>query len=62
MYTNNKIGPSTDPCGTPLKTDFQLEFKPLRPQLPFVSCQLAIAPSSWLYCFPYHVILTWCHE
>ena len=23
MYTNNKIGPSTDPCGTPLNTDFQ---------------------------------------
>ena len=21
----NKIGPSTDPCGTPLKADFQLE-------------------------------------
>ena len=25
MYTKNKIGPSTDPCGTPLKTDFQIE-------------------------------------
>ena len=34
-------------------------YKPLRPQLPFVSCQLAIALSSLLYCFPYHVILTW---
>ena len=28
MYTKNKIGPSTDPCGTPLKTDFQLETSP----------------------------------
>ena len=25
MYTKSKIGPSTDPWGTPLKTDFQLE-------------------------------------
>ena len=32
MYTKNKLGPSTDPCGTPLKTDFQLETS--RPQLP----------------------------
>ena len=28
MYTTNKIGPSTDHCGTPLKTDFQLETSP----------------------------------
>ena len=25
IYIKNKIGPSTDPCGTPLKTDFQFE-------------------------------------
>ena len=30
MYTKNKIGHSTDPCGTPLKTDFQLETSPSR--------------------------------
>ncbi len=28
MYTNNKIDPSTDPCGTPLKTDVQIETTP----------------------------------
>ena len=27
-YTINKIGPSTDPCGTPRNTDFQLETSP----------------------------------
>ena len=42
MYTKNKIDPSTDPCGTQLKTDFQLETSPS----PFVSCQLAIVLSS----------------
>ena len=57
MYTKNKIGLSTDPWGTPLKTDFQLETS--QSTTTFVSCQLAIAISSWLYCFPYHVILTW---
>ena len=57
MYTKNKIVPSTDTCGTPLKTDFQLETS--RPQPPFVSYMLANCLSSWLYCFPYHVILTY---
>ena len=28
MYIKNKIGPSTDPCGTPLKTGFQFETSP----------------------------------
>ena len=28
MYIKNKIGPSTDPWGTPLKTGFQLETSP----------------------------------
>ena len=28
MYTKNKIGPSTDHWGNPLKTDFQLETSP----------------------------------
>ena len=28
MHTKNKIGPSTDPWDTPLKTDFQLETSP----------------------------------
>ena len=28
IYIKNKIGPSTDPCGTPLKTDFQFETSP----------------------------------
>ena len=25
IYIKNSIGPNTDPCGTPLKTDFQFE-------------------------------------
>ena len=25
IYIKNKIGPNTDPCGNPLKTDFQFE-------------------------------------
>ena len=37
MYTKNKIGPSTDPCGTPLKTDFQLETSPSTTTLCFLS-------------------------
>ena len=28
IYIKNKIGPSTDPCGTPLKTAFQFETSP----------------------------------
>ena len=28
MYIKNKIGPSTDPCGTLLKADFQFETSP----------------------------------
>ena len=28
MYIKNRIGPSTDPCGTPLKTGFQFESSP----------------------------------
>ena len=37
MYTNNKIGPSTDPCGTPLNTDFQIETSPYTTTLCFLS-------------------------
>ena len=56
MYIKNKIGPSTDPCDTPLKT----YLKPLHPQLPFVSCRLVIALSSLLYAFLYHgIVLVW---
>ena len=40
MYTKNKIGPSTDPCGTPLKTDFQLETFPSTTTL---SCLLTVS-------------------
>ena len=28
MYIKNTIGPNTDPCGTPLQTDFQFETSP----------------------------------
>ena len=28
IYIKNSIGPNTDPCGTPLKTDFQFEISP----------------------------------
>ena len=28
IYIKNNKGPSTDPCGTPLKTDFQFETSP----------------------------------
>ena len=28
IYINNDKGPNTDPCGTPLKTDFQFETSP----------------------------------
>ena len=28
LYIKNSIGPNTDPCGTPLKTDFQFEISP----------------------------------
>ena len=28
IYIKNKICPNTDPCGTPLKTDFQFETSP----------------------------------
>ena len=58
MYTKNKIGPSTDPWGTPLKTDFQLETSPSTTTL----CLLSVSHCSiqyCLHCFPYHVILTW---
>ena len=28
IYIKNSIGPNTNPCGTPLKTDFQFEISP----------------------------------
>ena len=28
IYIKNSIGPNTDPCGIPLKTDFQFEISP----------------------------------
>ena len=28
IYIKNNKGPNTDPCGTPLKTDFQFETSP----------------------------------
>ena len=28
IYIKNSIGPNSDPCGTPLKTDFQFEISP----------------------------------
>ena len=28
IYIKNSIGHNTDPCGTPLKTDFQFEISP----------------------------------
>ena len=28
IYIKDSIGPTTDPCGTPLKTDFQFEISP----------------------------------
>ena len=28
IYIKNSIGPNTDPCGTPLRTDFQFEISP----------------------------------
>ena len=28
IYIKNSIGPNTDPCGTPLKTDFQFKISP----------------------------------
>ena len=28
IYIKNTIGPNTDPCGTPLQTDFQFEISP----------------------------------
>ena len=37
-YTKTKIGPSTDPRGTPLKTDFQLETY-LSTNTAAISCQ-----------------------
>ncbi len=42
MYTKSKIGPSTDPCGTPLKTDFQLETSPSTTTI----CLLSVSHSS----------------
>ena len=44
IYIKNKIGPSTDPCGTPLKTDFQFETS--HQLLLFVFYQQAIFLSS----------------
>ena len=37
MHTKNIIGPSTDPCGTPVMTDFQLETSPSTTTLCFLS-------------------------
>ena len=37
MYIKNKIGPSTDPCGTPLKTGFQFEISPSTTTLSLLS-------------------------
>ena len=42
MYTKNKIGPSTEPCGTPLKTYFQLEPSPSTTT--FFSCLSVTCP------------------
>ena len=37
IYIKNKIGPSTDPCGAPLKTDFQFEASPSTTTLSFIN-------------------------
>ena len=52
MYTKNKIGPSTDPCGTPLKTDFQLEASPSTTTLCFLSVSYCSVQLIILFAIP----------
>ena len=49
IYIKNKIGPSTDPCGTPLKTDFQFETSPSTTTL----CLLSISHFSIQLIIPF---------
>ena len=47
IYIKTSIGPNTDPCGTPLKTDFQFEISPSTITLYF---QFEISPSTIILC------------
>ena len=49
IYIKNKIGPSTDPCGTPLKTGFQFETSPSTTTL----CLLSISHFSIQLIIPF---------
>ena len=49
IYIQNKIGHYTDPCGTPLKTDFQFETSPLTTTL----CLLSISHFSIQLIIPF---------
>ena len=42
IYIKNSIGPNTDPCGTPLKTDFQFEIS----LSTIILCLLYVSPLS----------------
>ena len=63
MYTKNKISPSTDPCGTPLNTDFQLDTSPSTTTL----CLLSVNQCSIQLIILFHIpcdfnvcISIWC--
>ena len=72
MYSKNKIGPSTDRCGTPANIDFQIETSPSTTTLCLLSVsnysiqlinnQLLTSSdgmgNSIIYSFTYHVMLT----
>ena len=63
IYIKNSIGPNTDPCGTPFKTDFQFEISPSISTLCLLcvshfSVQLITSlPIPWAFSLSYNL---WC--
>ena len=48
IYIKNSIGPNTDPCGTPLKTDFQFEISPSTITLLYSVCKPLFYPVDYI--------------